>query len=104
MYVTLTNQTLPNLTFKATTVTTIQSTTAPLSDITFPSVYICNINQASQKCFYLKFKFILLKCVVQEKLLVVIIVDQCLPDDINWMIKIAGLVEYILGTFYFDRI
>ena len=27
------------------TVTSIDSTTAPLSDIVFPSVYICNINQ-----------------------------------------------------------
>jgi hypothetical protein len=29
----------------ATTVTTIDSTIAPLTDIRFPSIYICNINQ-----------------------------------------------------------
>ena len=30
---------------EATTVTTIESTMAPLKDVTFPSIYICNINQ-----------------------------------------------------------
>jgi hypothetical protein len=30
---------------QATTVTTIDSTIASLKDVTFPSVYICNINQ-----------------------------------------------------------
>ena len=32
------------------TVTSIDSTTAPLSDITFPSVFVCNINQVSAIC------------------------------------------------------
>jgi len=32
---------------EATTVTTIDSTMAPLKDVTFPSIYICNINQVS---------------------------------------------------------
>jgi hypothetical protein len=31
----------------ATTMTTIESVMASLSDVTFPSVYICNINQVS---------------------------------------------------------
>ena len=30
---------------KATVVTTVDTTTAPLSDVFFPSVTICNINQ-----------------------------------------------------------
>ena len=30
---------------KATVVTTVDTTTAPLSDVYFPSVTICNINQ-----------------------------------------------------------
>ncbi len=30
---------------ESTTVTTIESTMAPLKDVTFPSIYICNINQ-----------------------------------------------------------
>ncbi len=33
----------------ATTVTTIDSTMAPLADIRFPSIYICNINQVNVK-------------------------------------------------------
>jgi hypothetical protein len=32
---------------EATTVTTIDSTMAPLKDVTFPSIYICNINQVN---------------------------------------------------------
>jgi hypothetical protein len=32
---------------QATTVTTIDSTIASLKDVTFPSIYICNINQVS---------------------------------------------------------
>ena len=31
----------------ATTVTTIDSTMAPLTDVRFPSIYICNINQVT---------------------------------------------------------
>ena len=33
---------------KSTTVTSIDSTTAPLRDILFPSVYICNVNQVTK--------------------------------------------------------
>ena len=32
----------------ATTVTSINSTTASLNDITFPGIYICNVNQVSK--------------------------------------------------------
>jgi hypothetical protein len=32
---------------QATTVTTIDSTIASLKDVTFPSIYFCNINQVS---------------------------------------------------------
>ena len=34
----------------STTITTIASTMAPLDDITFPSVYICNVNQVFHFC------------------------------------------------------
>ena len=34
--------------WNATTVTSINSTTASLNDITFPSVYICNVNQVTK--------------------------------------------------------
>ena len=37
---------------KATVVTTVDTTTAPLSDVYFPSVTICNINQVRAKTFY----------------------------------------------------
>ena len=35
---------------KATVVTTVDTTTAPLSDVYFPSVTICNINQVYTQC------------------------------------------------------
>ena len=34
---------------KATVVTTVDTTTAPLSEVYFPSVTICNINQVTLK-------------------------------------------------------
>ena len=34
---------------KATVVTTVDTTTAPLSDVYFPSVTICNINQVRER-------------------------------------------------------
>ena len=33
---------------KSTVVTTIQSTTVPLSEVYFPAVTVCNINQVSE--------------------------------------------------------
>ena len=35
---------------KATVVTTVDTTTAPLSDVYFPAVTICNINQVTNRC------------------------------------------------------
>ena len=41
---------------KATVVTTVDTTTAPLSEVYFPSVTICNINQVTSKiCGHLFF-------------------------------------------------
>ena len=33
---------------RATTITTIESTTAPLKDVRFPSVYVCNLNSVTK--------------------------------------------------------
>jgi hypothetical protein len=43
---------------KTTTVTTIESPMAPLKDVTFPSLYICNINQVCVSSVFLKPLFV----------------------------------------------
>ena len=48
---------------KSTVVTTIHSTTVPLSEVYFPAVTVCNINQVSTK---LKLYFINLICLLKK--------------------------------------